>query len=262
MFQIDAAAEVLQRLSDAARPIIRDHWLSPKQVDYKSDGSLLTHADLAVERLLRDGLRAAYPDHGLLGEEYGGDATERDYTWVIDPIDGTRPYGFGLTNFASLAALCHHGRPILGMIDLPLLDVRYIGIAGQGSWLNGRKLQVSATQDLSQAHGMLANHDSFTNGTVAVYDALRPRLRATAFDAGSPAYGALAAGKIDLSLNGPDLNAHDICALVPVVEGAGGIVTSWQGEALTLASSGGIVATATPQLHDAALSVIANALAP
>ncbi|CUH77203.1 Histidinol-phosphatase [Tritonibacter multivorans] len=262
MFQIDTAAEVLLRLCDAARPIVRDHWLSPKQVDYKSDGSLLTQADLAVERLLRDGLRAAFPDHGLLGEEYGADAAERDYTWVIDPIDGTRPYGFGLPNFASLAALCHHGRPILGMIDLPLLDVRYIGIAGQGTWLNGRKLQVSATKQLSQAHGMLANHDSFTDGTDAAYDALRARLRATAFDGGSPAYGALAAGKIDLCLNGPDLNAHDICALVPVVEGAGGVVTSWQGEPLTLASSGAIVASATAQLHDAALTEIAGAMTP
>ena len=201
-------------------------------------------------------IREAFPTHGILGEEYGLEGAEREYTWVLDPIDGTRQFGFGLTNFSTLIALCHHGRPALGLMDLPLSDARFLGRAEAETTLNGRMLRVSGQTELSVAHAALANHDSFTGGSLAGYEALRAVVRASAFDGGSPAYGGLAAGKIDLCLNGPDLKPHDICALVPIVTGAGGVITDWHGGTLGMSSSGSILAAASEELHEDALACL------
>ncbi|MBT8154254.1 histidinol phosphate phosphatase [Epibacterium ulvae] len=246
-------------MADLARPVARATWLQPKDVSFKDDGSFLTRADLAIERSWRDHLRTAFPTHAIQGEEYGSDAGQAGYTWVLDPIDGTRQYGMGLGNFSTLIALCDAaGYPLMGMIDLPLMDARYFAVRGQGAWLNNRRITVSTTTDLGTALTMLANQNSFAGAEAGAYERLRGAVGGTAFDAGSPAYGALAAGKVDLCLNGGDLNAHDICALVPVIEEAGGIITNWQGGALGLASSGAIVAAATADLHQAALAVLAE----
>ena len=254
---ITEAAALAGRMADAARPLIREVWLAPKQVEYNTDGSLLTKADLGTEELWRSMIREAFPSHGILGEEYGWEGQGSGWTWVLDPIDGTRQFAFGTGNFSTLISLCHEGRPVLGVMDLPLADARFTGIAGQGTELNGRALRVSGQNSLAQAHAGLANHDSFTGGTDAGYEALRAGVRASVFDAGSPAYGGLAAGKIDLCLNGPDLDAYDICALVPIVTGAGGVISSWTGEQLTITSSGCILASASLELHEAALDLLA-----
>ncbi len=244
-------------MADLARPLARTTWLQPKDVTFKEDGSFLTRADLAIERRWRDHLHTAFPSHAIQGEEYGSNSGAAEYTWVLDPIDGTRQYGMGLGNFSTLIALCDGaGYPLLGMIDLPLMDARYFAVRGQGAWLNDRRLAVSGVTDLKQALTMLANQNSFFGAQARAYENLRAVVDGAAFDAGSPAYGALAAGKVDLCLNGGDLNAHDICALVPVIEEAGGIITNWQGGALGLTSSGAIVAAATPELHRAALAVL------
>lgn len=254
---LSAALKAAHHMADFARPIAREYWLAPKEVEFKADHSFLTPADLAIERGWRNSLQQCFPDHAILGEEFGHSAGDARYTWVLDPIDGTRQYGMGLGNFSTLIALCDDsGQPLLGMMDLPLMDARFYGVRGQGAWLNTRRLQVSDQSDLSSALVMLANQNSFEGPEAAAYERLRRRADGAAFDAGSPAYGALAAGKVDLCLNGGDLNAHDICALVAIVTEAGGCITDWAGGSLGLHSSGAIVASATPALHAAALDVL------
>lgn len=254
---LDHALQSAHQMANLARPLAREAWLNPKEVSFKEDGSFLTPADLAIERAWRHHLHLAFPDHAIQGEEYGSEKGIAEYTWVLDPIDGTRQFGMGLGNFATLIALCDGmGRPVIGVIDLPLMDVRYCAARGHGAYLNDRRLNVSNATLLGEALAMLANQNSFTHTDAVAYENLRSSVGQAAFDAGSPAYGALAAGKVDLCLNGGDLNAHDICALVPVVEEAGGMITNWQGEALGLWSSGAILASASPVLHQAALDVL------
>lgn len=240
-------------LADAARPLALQAWRGELAVRCKPDGSSLTEADLAIEALWRERIRARFPDHGILGEEYGQDAGTSAFTWVIDPIDGTRQFGAGLANIAALIALCRDGRPVLGVIELPLAGARYSAAAGSGAHFAGRRVRTSGRQGLGDAVVSLANPDSF-RASAPGFRALREAGRLRVFDGGAPAYGALARGLVDLCVNGDDLDPYDICALCPVVQEAGGLITDWRGAALTLASKGAIVASASSALHAQALA--------
>lgn len=250
---LDTCLDTAHRLADIAGAIAREVWFGPAVTDFKADGSALTEADTRIETRLREVLEARHPDHGSLGEEFGGAALDREFVWVIDPIDGTRQFGARLMNFGVLIALCHRGRPVLGIIDQPLAGARYAAAEGLGVTLNGTAIAARQTTALSQATVAIANPASFPEEMREPADAVAQAARMTVHDGGCLAYGALARGQIDLCLNGPDLEPHDICAVVPVVEQAGGTITDWEGRPLTLASEGAILAAATPALHAQAL---------
>ncbi|KIC18850.1 inositol monophosphatase family protein [Leisingera sp. ANG-Vp] len=259
---LDPFLNAALHMAELARPVARRIWQQPGRADFKPDGSMVTRADLEIEQLWRGFLQENFPGHGIWGEEFGGDQAAEGWTWVLDPIDGTRHFGMGLPGFSTLISLCRDGEPVLGVMDLPLCGACYSGAHGAPSLLNGQVLQVSGLDSLAAAQAAIANHDAFPDANAAVYEALRGTVRISAFDAGSPAYGALAHGKLDLAINGTDLEGFDICALVPIVEGAGGAMTGWAGEPLSLASAGGIIATSSQALHEEALDLIASALQP
>lgn len=254
MTELDDLLATAHALADAAADIAARTWRAGPDVAYKADGSSLTQADLAIEARWREMLRARFPGHGILGEEYGADAGSSAFTWVLDPIDGTRQFGAGLLNHASLIGLCREQQPILGIIDLPLVGARYAAAEGRGTRFDGRPVRTSGRLDLAEAIVGLANPESFGATSLAGFRRLQASGRLRTYDGGSPAYGALARGRIDVCLNGDDLDAYDICALCPVVSEAGGAITDWAGRALTLASRGAIVASATPELHHAVLA--------
>jgi len=236
MTELDTLTETAIALADMASDIVARAWRSDFAVTYKDDGSSLTKADLAIEEVWRDAIRKAFPSHGILGEEYGTDTGQSAYTWVIDPIDGTRQFGAGLLDFSSLIGLCRDGVPVLGIIDMPMPDARYVGVAGRSTRFAGRDVRTSGREDLGEAIVSLSNPDSFSPATQAGYRGLRHAGRLRVFDGGSVAYGGLARGLIDVCLNGDDLDAFDICALCPVVQGAGGLISDWQGGALSITS--------------------------
>ena len=234
----------------------RDAWLSDLDVSYKLDGSSLTSADLSIETSWRESIRKQFPAHAILGEEFGPDEGRGAYTWVLDPIDGTRQFGTGLLNFSSLVSVCRDGVPVIGIIDLPLSGVRYLAAEDRGTFFNQRSVRSSATSELSSARISLANPESFQGTWARGYRALARAGRLRTYDGGSPAYGALSRGLIDICLNGSDLDAYDICALCPIVSEAGGMITDWLGKPLDLTSKGAIVASATEALHEATLEVL------
>lgn len=236
-------------LADSAFDLATKAWRGDLAVTYKPDGSSLTEADLTIEALWREKIRQQFPSHGILGEEYGSETGTSAFTWVLDPIDGTRQFGTGLLNFASLISLCRDGVPVLGIIDLPMPGARYVAAEGKGTMFAGRAVRSSACPDIAEAVISLANPDSFQGAGAAGYHNLRSTGRVRVFDGGAAAYGALARGLIDVCLNGDDLDAYDICALCPVVQEAGGVITDWSGQPLSLASSGAIIASASPALH-------------
>lgn len=248
MSDIADVRDLAERLADAARGIVRD-GRDRLTMEIKQDGSPVTAIDRAVELALRAIIAREAPEHGVLGEEFGPEGLDREYVWVLDPIDGTRQFAAGLPGFGVLVALCRHARPILGVIEQPLTGERTLGISGMGCWLNGRPVRSSGQTDVGAAIAGISNPDSFGPNHEPGVQHLRRATRWNVWDTGCLGYASLARGALDIVVNGPNLDAFDICALVPVVEGSGGTISAWGGDALTLHSSGAIVATASSGLH-------------
>ncbi len=247
-------------LADAARDVVRASWQADGTTAFKDDGSPVTRTDIEVEERLRDILAVRHPDHGILGEEYGHDRRSGAFTWVIDPIDGTRQFAARLMNFGVLIALCVDAVPVLGVIDQPLAGLRCVGAKGHGTSLNGKRVRSRQGSTLDDAVISLANPRSFESAGRQVFDALSQRGAMVVYDGGCIAYMALASGAVDVCLNGADLDPYDICALVPIVEEAGGRISTWDGKAPTMETSGAIFASGSVPLHRETNGIIRRAL--
>ena len=226
--------------------------------ELKADGSPVTHVDKAVEQAVRQKIEAAYPDHGILGEEFGIRNPDAEPTWVIDPIDGTRQFAAGLPNYGILIALCDNGIPKIGLICQPDTGDVYLGVSGQGTWLNGKPVRTPRLSTLDASILCISDPDAFDDATRPGMERLRAASLWNVFDGGCLGFGALAAGKIGVSVCGPNLDNFDICALVPIVEGAGGVISDWQGQPLSLSSKGEIVASANAELHHQVLALLSS----
>lgn len=256
MSELDQLLSAALDLAKISNELSAKAWLGDLVVDYKTDGSSLTAADLSIEARWRDEIRKRFPTHGVLGEEFGSEVGQSAFTWVLDPIDGTRQFGAGLLNFASLISVCRDAVPIIGIIDLPTPGARYVAAEGLGTTLGGRRVQSSQRLEISNAVISLANPDSFSSNSANGFQNLRSLGRVRVFDGGAAAYGALSRGLVDVCLNGNDLDAYDICALCPIVIESGGVISDWKGKSLTIESSGCIVASASESLHKNTLKLL------
>lgn len=225
--------------------------------EMKADGSPVTALDREVETALRAEIARAAPDHGVIGEEQGAERPDRDWVWILDPIDGTRQFAAGLPNFGVLIALCHLGRPVIGVIANPLIGLTCIGVAGQGTTLNGRRIETGSASRPEEAIACLSDPDAFDDQTRPGFEAIRAASLWNVYDGGCLGHAALAQGRLGIALSGPNLEPFDIAALIPIVDGAGGVISDWRGNALDAASAGAVVATANPRLHDRVLSLLA-----
>ena len=235
-------------LAEIAIAVVADNRRK-QEVDIKEDGSPVTSVDLAVETALRESIESQYPDHGVLGEELPARNRDAEWIWVIDPIDGTSQYAAGLQNFGCLIALCRRGIPEVGVICQPFTGETYVGISGSGTWRNGEPVRTSTQTNLSQTNLCITDPDAFDDSLRTGLERLRRASRWNVYEGGCLSFGALAAGRVGVSVYGSNLENFDICALVPVVEAAGGIISDWQGNSLTIDSSGEIVASANRALH-------------
>lgn len=193
----------------------------------------VTEADKGAERAIRALIAERFPTHGVIGEEYGSDRPDAEFVWVLDPVDGTRAFISGLPLWTTLIALRHQGRPVLGSIAQPYLDEIYIGHAG-GSRLIGRgverALKVRACPGLAQATVGLTDPEAyFTDEEIAAWRRLRPLARLIRMGCDSYAFAMVAAGSMDIAIEA-SLQAWDIEAAIPVVQGAGGFATDWLGQ--------------------------------
>lgn len=222
----------------------------------KGDGSPVTELDRAVELRLRQIINREQPDHGIVGEEFGPENADRDWVWTLDPIDGTRQFAAGLPNFGTLIALGYQQTPLVGIIAHPWTNMICMGVAGQGTKINNQVVQPTTATDLTSVIACLSDPDAFDARTRAGFEALRSTSLWNVYDGGCLGYAALVEGKIGVALNGPNLEPFDIAALIPVVQAAGGVITDWQGRALNARSSGAILATANPRLHEQALAML------
>ncbi|HVO14839.1 MAG TPA: histidinol-phosphatase [Alphaproteobacteria bacterium] len=245
------------RLADAAGAVARRYFRTPVAVDTKADQSPVTIADREAESAMRALIAERYPAHGVLGEEHGASDTGADHVWVLDPIDGTKSFISGIPLFGVLIALLREGRPILGIIEQPISRERWLGRAGAPSTLNGAPVKTRACPALDQAALFATTPEMFQGADAEAFERLKRRVRLVRHGADCYAAGLLAMGFIDLMVEST-LKPYDYCALVPVIEGAGGTITDWAGRPLGLDSDGRIAAAGDARAHKAALEALAG----
>jgi inositol-phosphate phosphatase / L-galactose 1-phosphate phosphatase / histidinol-phosphatase len=247
-----------EQLAEAARPIIRRYFRTPVAVNDKDDDSPVTIADREAEAAMRVLINRAFPGHGILGEEYGRENTDSEWVWVLDPIDGTKAFITGKPCFATLIALAHRGRPVLGIIDQAITDERWLGGDGRATTLNGQQVAARMCPDIAKAYAYTTGPEYFDADTRPGWDRVASRVKLARYGADCYAYALLATGFVDLVVEA-GLKPYDFSALVPVVAGAGGTITDWQGQPLTIASEGRVCAAGDARLHQQALGILAGA---
>ena len=243
---LEVFRDFMFELAEKSGDFIRPYFASPDlAIETKSDQTPVTAADRGAEELMRRLIRDRFPGHGILGEEYGPENTGAEFVWVLDPIDGTRAFAAATPLFGTLIALMHHGQPVLGVIHQPVLRQFVIG-DGHRTALNGRPVHVRPAARLEAA--TLLCSDLFTpaeyqNGVA--FAALGRRVKQLRTWGDCYGYLLLATGWADIMCD-PIMNPWDIAALIPVIRGAGGVITDWQGRDPVNATS---IIAAVPALH-------------
>jgi len=243
------------RLADAAGEVLRRYFRAPIAVDSKADETPVTVADREAEQAMRALIEETYPDHGMIGEEFGATREGAEHVWVLDPIGGTKAFITGKPVFGTLIALLTDGAPVLGVIDQPVLHERWVGANGRPTAFNGSAAATRRCAGLADAILNATTPDMFAGEDAVRFGRLGAAVQATHYGGDCYAYGLLASGFIDLIVEA-DLKPYDFCALIPVIEGAGGVVTDWQGRALDLHSDGRVVAAGDPAVHVKAVEVL------
>lgn len=252
-----AAAEAA---ADAAGAVIRPLFRSRLLVEAKGDASPVTEADREAERTIRALLSERFPDHGVLGEEYGATGMDADHVWVIDPIDGTRAFVTGRPIFGTLIGLLHQGRPVLGLIDQPATGERWIGAQGQPLAFRGPLGGTPGCRPcatLAEAELSCTSPFMFTPDEAPRFAAVQAAARRVTWGGDCYGFGLLALGLVDVVVES-DLKPWDWAPLVPVVEAAGGRLVDWSGAPLTLDSPGQVIAVGDPALLPEVVRLLAN----
>ncbi|WP_410497622.1 histidinol-phosphatase [Chitinibacter sp. S2-10] len=245
------------QLAEASAAVIRPYYRSGLAIDDKSDSSPVTQADREAELAMRTLINAHRPQDGIIGEEFGAERDDADWVWVLDPVDGTKAFITGRPLFVTLIGLLYKGTPVLGVINQPIANERWVGVVGQGCTLNDQPVHVSDIGDLSRARIGTTGPQYFSDAGRDAFMNLQTNGRFTVYGGDGYQYALVATGGLDLVIE-EGLKLHDFAAVAPVVIAAGGVMTDWQGKALTRESCGRVIAAATPTLYQAAYQALHN----
>ncbi len=245
------------RAVDASGALIRENNRKPFHVEIKGDGSPFTSVDQAVEDQMREIIAAEHPDHGIIGEERKAYAPDSEFVWVIDPIDGTLAFLAGIPVFGTLLALLHNGAPVLGIIDMPMTGERWIGADGLQTTRNGKPVRSRPCADLSMALMSTSNPDYYDHTNAPALERLKKATRFAVYGGSCMFYAQIASGRVDICID-VQFEAHDYLALIPVVQGAGGVFTNWEGSAAGLHSGSQYIAAGDPRAHEQALKILSS----
>ncbi len=247
--------ETAEELADIARRISLGYFRGELDINSKDDRSPVTIADREAERRMRDVLDARFPDHAIFGEEFGIKKAESAWTWILDPIDGTKSFVCGKPTFGSLICLVHDRTPVIGVVEIPTQSERWLGVHGRPTLFNGAPCRASGISSLDGSRMMTTTPDMFTDAEWQLFDRISRRAPVRCFGADCYAYGLLASGHVEVVMEA-DLKAYDYMALVPVIEGAGGAIGDWHGNRLEADSAGRVLACANPALYREMVDVI------
>ena len=258
--QLEADIALAHRLAEAAREAIRPWFRSGLASERKGDASPVTQADRAAEAAMRRILKAEVARDGVIGEEFGEEPGSTARTWVLDPIDGTAGFLAGRPMFGTLIALLIDGWPVLGVIDQPIMNERWLGATGLPTTLNGSPVRTRPCRELPEATIATTGPHYFSDhdgqhfmGLAAKTDHRRMVMGGDCYN-----YAMLASGHLDIVCEA-GLKLYDFAALVPVVEGAGGAMADWNGEPLHAGSTGHVIALGDPARLDDVVEALACA---
>ena len=256
ILNLDEFASFANDLCDESEKIIKQYFRKSINIENKEDESPVTIADKNTELKIRELITNKYPNHGILGEEFKSKDTESEFTWVIDPIDGTRSFIAGHKDFGTLIALLHKKKPIIGIINCPMHKERWVGINGRATTMNGQRVKTSNKNTLNQSYlsstGLyMFENDNFKKGFERVID----KTRYHRFGGDCYNYGMVASGYIEIVIENM-LKVHDYMALIPIIEGAGGKITDKFGELINFNSDGSVVVSANEKLHTQIIDIL------
>jgi histidinol phosphatase-like enzyme (inositol monophosphatase family) len=249
--------EFALELASLSGAVVRRYFRTGVAVDRKSDSTPVTLADREAERVMRAAIEAAFPEDGITGEEFGETPSRSGLRWVLDPIDGTKAFVAGRPTFGTLIALCEGDRPVLGIIHQPVLGELWLGVDGRPTLFNDEPARVRPCAGLADAIVSTTSPDLFTPPEHAAWERIRARAGTKIYGGDCYAYGLVASGHADLVIES-GLKPHDVAALLPVLKGAGGVVTDWSGRAVVLAPETGLVAAGDARVHAEALAILAE----
>jgi myo-inositol-1(or 4)-monophosphatase len=249
----------LDRLATVSGEVILPYFRTSLSVEDKSRGAgfdPVTVADRAAEQAMRALIRENFPSHGIVGEELGAERPDAEYVWFLDPIDGTKSFISGMPAWGTLIALTRSGRPVFGMMHQPFIGERFTG-DGRAATYRGpagsRALMVRPCATLAEAVLYTTSPRLMNAADRAAFGKVEEAVRLSRYGGDCYSYCMLAAGHVDLVIE-TELKPHDVAALIPIIAGAGGLVTTWSGEP---AESGGrIVAAGDRRIHAAALALL------
>jgi histidinol phosphatase-like enzyme (inositol monophosphatase family) len=247
------------RLATASGETILPFFRTSLSIDNKSivhDFDPVTEADRAAEAVMRRMIKANFPQHGIVGEEFGNEREDAEYVWVLDPIDGTKSFISGFPTWGTLIALLHKGTPVFGMMHQPFIGERFSGDNGSAHYFGStgeRRLAVRRCAALEEATVFTTSPLLMNQDDRDTFGRVEKTARLTRYGGDCYSYCMLAAGHLDLVIE-TELKPYDIAALIPIIAGAGGVVTTWEGKP---AQSGGrIVAAGDPRAHEAAIKLL------
>jgi myo-inositol-1(or 4)-monophosphatase len=225
----------------------------------KSNGGVfdpVTEADRASEAVMRSRIKTTFPDHGIIGEEFGSEKPDAEFVWVLDPIDGTKAFISGLPLWGTLIGLTRNGHPAFGMMNQPYTKERFFGDGGAATLrtpAGDRPLKTRVCASLAEATLSCTSTTMFNAKELKSFQKVEKAARLTRFGYDCYAFCMVAAGFIDLVIES-NLKPYDIVALIPIIEGAGGIVTTWDGGSPV--NGGAIIAAGDKRTHAAAMELL------
>lgn len=257
--ELDRLVAFAGKLADAASEVTLKAFRAPVNIDNKlGDAGFdpVTEADKGSEAAMRALINTEYPDHGIEGEEYGLSRKDADWRWILDPIDGTRAFISGLPTWGTLIALAYKGEPVIGVIDQPYLKERYVGTPS-GSTLNGTPIQTRPCPSLGEATLSTTDPALFSVEEKPRFDRLAGAVRLTRYGLDCYAYAIVASGHMDVVIEA-GLSTYDMAALIPVIAGAGGICTDYDGQPAGSAKArkGQILVLGDPARQNEALALL------
>jgi len=244
-----------EKLADTSRKMLLAAANQAQKIDIKSDQSFVTDTDRAVELKLREMIAHTFPDHGILAEEFESSNIDAEYVWVLDPIDGTAPFIAGIPVYGTLIGLAWKGRPFVGVIDHPATSDRWIGVAHLFAKRNDKPASVRSCAGLSTAFVTCSSPDFMTEEELACFARLRECVPYVQYGGSCFVYGILASGKTDIAVDS-GLEPFDVFASAAVIQGAGGDLTNWEGQEITLDWAGKVIAAGDQGCLEAAISIL------
>jgi fructose-1,6-bisphosphatase/inositol monophosphatase family enzyme len=245
----------IHECADAAGAVALKYFRTVIPVDDKDDKSPVTQADREIEQAIRALIKAKFPTHGIFGEEFGQENIDAEFVWVIDPIDGTKSFATGRPLFGTIIGLMHNGMPVLGIIDQPYTRERWFGITDVMATHNGTPIHVAAPRTLPNARLYTGSIDMFKGENFENYLTLCRAAKWTQFACDCYACGLLAMGWADVWAE-QCLKLYDVAGVVPIITGAGGFISDWEGKPIDMNFNGFAVAASTRDLANQALEIL------